>query len=204
MDSRKVKFSGGKLVSCSELRVGTSLRGSRAKNSNNFRIATWNVRTLLRSGAFQNVIDELDRYCIDIGALQVRWEGSTGDHLESGDFLFFYGGSRKGKLGTGIAINKKFKSAIKEIQFVNERLSYVKMAGKWYNYVFINVHCPTEDKDEETKDEFYGEFERTYDKFSTYDVEIILGDLNAKIGKKEIYRSTISKESLQEESNLEI
>ncbi|OXU16870.1 hypothetical protein TSAR_001448 [Trichomalopsis sarcophagae] len=34
-------------------------------------------------------------------------------------------------------------------------LSYIIIDGEWYRYVFINVHCPTEDKEEEAKDLYY-------------------------------------------------
>jgi exonuclease III len=40
------------------------------------RIATWNVRTLYRAGAMREMVKEMDKYKIDICALQeIRWKG---------------------------------------------------------------------------------------------------------------------------------
>jgi len=47
MDSTGVKYSGGKLVSHSDLRTGTASGGSKNRNKKDLRIGTWNVRTLI-------------------------------------------------------------------------------------------------------------------------------------------------------------
>ena len=58
-----------------------------------------------------------------------------------------------------------------------------------------------EEAEEEEKDEFYTKMEEEINKVQRHDVKMILGDLNAKIGREELYRSTIGKESLHEDSN---
>jgi hypothetical protein len=58
-----------------------------------------------------------------------------------------------------------------------------------------------EDKDETEKDEFYSQPERTYDSAPSNDIKMIIGDLNAKLGKEEIYKGTIGKQSLHTDSN---
>jgi exonuclease III len=40
------------------------------------RIATWNVRTLYRTGAMNELVKEMGAYKVDICALQeIRWSG---------------------------------------------------------------------------------------------------------------------------------
>ena len=56
-------------------------------------------------------------------------------------------------------------------------------------------------KKTQEKDIFYNEMERALDALPTNDVKIILGDLNAKIGKETEYRSIIGKNSLHNISN---
>jgi hypothetical protein len=57
------------------------------------------------------------------------------------------------------------------------------------------VHAPTEDKSDETKDNFYKESERLLDQFLKYHTEILLGNINAKVGGKDILKSTIGNKS---------
>jgi hypothetical protein len=51
--------------------------------------------------------------------------------------------------------------------------------------------CPTEDKTDDVKDSFYGELERVFDKFPEYHMKIRLGDSSAKVGREDIFKSTI-------------
>jgi len=41
-------------------------------------------------------------------------------------------------------------------------------------------------KEEDIKEQFYEELQRTLDRVPKHDVTIILGDMNAKLGKKNI------------------
>jgi hypothetical protein len=51
------------------------------------------------------------------------------------------------------------------------------------------------------KDRFYKEQEYVLDKFPKYDMKILLGDFNAKVGREDIFKSTIGHGSLHEISN---
>lgn len=72
---------------------------------------------------------------------------------------------------------------------------------RFYNISMINVYAPTEDKDDNLKDEFYNKLERVLDALPSNDVKIILGDLNAKVGKQEEFRSIVGRHSLHDISN---
>ena len=101
----------------------------------------------------------------------------------------------------GFVIHESILTALKDVKFINDRMSYAVFRGAWYNLVFFNVHCPTEEKEDDIKNEFYDEFERVYDSFPSDSMKIILGDFNAKIGKETVFKSTIGMESLHENSN---
>jgi hypothetical protein len=51
------------------------------------------------------------------------------------------------------------------------------------------------------KDSFYEKLERVFDKFPKYHMKILLGDLNSKIGREDIFKTTIENESLHEINN---
>uniref|UniRef100_W5M2S5 Endonuclease/exonuclease/phosphatase domain-containing protein n=1 Tax=Lepisosteus oculatus TaxID=7918 RepID=W5M2S5_LEPOC len=60
---------------------------------------------------------------------------------------------------------------------------------------------PTREAEDEEKESFYNDLEAACDEAPRHDVKIILGDMNAKAGREPVYRLTIGKESLHEETN---
>jgi exonuclease III len=64
-----------------------------------------------------------------------------------------------------------------------------------YHIIVLNVHAPTEDKTDDVKDTFYEELERVFDKFPKYHMKILSGDFNAKVGREDIFKTTIGNES---------
>ena len=63
-----------------------------------------------------------------------------------------------------------------------------------------DVHVPTEEKTDDSKDSFYEELEQVFDYFPKYNMKILLGDSNAKLGGGDIFRQTVWNESLHENS----
>jgi hypothetical protein len=89
-------------------------------------------------------------------------------------------------------------SAVKRVEFVSDRMSYIIVSDCWCHVIVLNVHAPTEDKTYDMKDSFCKELERVFDK---YHVKILLGDFDAKIGKDDIFKSTFGNESLHQINN---
>jgi hypothetical protein len=63
------------------------------------------------------------------------------------------------------------------------------------------VHAPTEEKDDDIKDSFHEELEQVFDRFPRYHMKILLGDFNAEVGRGDIFKPIICKESLHEASD---
>lgn len=51
----------------------------------------------------------------------------------------------------------------------------------------INVHAPHNESAEDVKDDYYETFARVYDELPAYDIKIVIGDFNTKVGKEEVY-----------------
>jgi hypothetical protein len=64
-------------------------------------------------------------------------------------------------------------------------LCWIRVRGKFRDYSIINAHAPTEDKDDEEKDNFYLEPKTVYSQRPKHDIKTVLGDCNAKLGKEE-------------------
>jgi endonuclease/exonuclease/phosphatase family metal-dependent hydrolase len=98
-------------------------------------------------------------------------------------------------------VHKRIISAVKWVELVSDRMSYMILRGHWCHIIVLNVHAPTEDKTDDVKDNFYEELERVFDEFLKYHMKILLGDFNAKVGREDIFKPTIGNESLHEISN---
>jgi hypothetical protein len=78
---------------------------------------------------------------------------------------------------------------------------HITLKGHWCDIIELNVHAPTEDKDDNIKDSFYEELEQVFDQFPWYRMKILLGDFNAKVGREDISKPVIGNGSLHEASN---
>jgi hypothetical protein len=62
-------------------------------------------------------------------------------------------------------------SAVKRVEFVSDRMSYIILRGRWCDIIVlnvVNVYASTEDKIDDMKDRFYEELEYLFDKFRKY------------------------------------
>jgi hypothetical protein len=101
---------------------------------------------MYRAGSLRAVGKEISKYKLDlVGVQEVRWD--RGGTEPAGENTFFY--------GKGFFIRKKIISAVKRIEFVSDRLSYIILTGCWCNIIVLNVHAPTENKIDHIKDRFF-------------------------------------------------
>ena len=113
---------------------------------------TWNVRNLFRSGSLTTAARVLARYKLDfVGVLEVRWdkEGT----VKEGDYNFFYGkGNEDHQMEIGFFfVHYRIVSAVKRVEFVSQRMSYVVVKGRWCNINVLNVHAPSKQKSDDSK-----------------------------------------------------
>jgi hypothetical protein len=152
------------------------------------RFGTWNVRSLYRIGSLMTVVRELGKCKLDlVGVQEVRWEKGGTEWAE--DYTFFYV-QENGyhHLGTGFFVRKRIELAVRRVEFISDRVSYIILRGRWCNIILFNVHAPCIDKGDVVKDSFY-------------DMKILLGDFNAKVGRENIFKQTIGNDCLHESSN---
>jgi len=115
------------------------------------RFGTWNVRSLYGSGSPTTEARELARYKLDlVGVQEVTW-----DKVRAGDYIFFCGkGNENYQLGTEFFVHHRRVSAVQRVETVSDLMSYIVLRGQWSNTFVLNVHAPSEEKSDDSKDIF--------------------------------------------------
>ena len=102
-----------------------------AAGKGTFFLGTWNVRSLYRAGSLTAAGRELARYKLYlVGVQEVRWD--KGGTVRAGDYIFFCGKENENhQLGTGVFVHQRMASAVKKVEFVSDRVSYILLRGRW-------------------------------------------------------------------------
>lgn len=170
--------------------------------ANDLNFATWNVRTLNYPGALRSLIMELTKYDIQVAAIQeTRWKENN--MFSSKNYQIYSSGNTEDKHvhGTAFIVSKQYNNNILSFNPISQRISTLRLKGRFHNITFINIYAPTEVSEETTKDDFYGKLDSVFNGVPKNDIKIVLGDMNAQIGKEEVYHPTIGNYSLHEVTN---
>ncbi|XP_022161478.1 uncharacterized protein LOC111027411 [Myzus persicae] len=167
-----------------------------------FRIGTWNVRTLYKAGALNTLINTIDRYKANIVALQeTRWQGEG--CIATCNMTLFYGGvtTNRHENGVGFLVHNSLIPWVKQFKAINDRICYIRINMNHRDMIIICAYAPTKSGNKEVKDAFYEELEQVYDTIPSHCIKVLLGDMNAQVGKENTYKTTIGEHSLHDQSN---
>ena len=77
-------------------------------------------------------------------------EGQVG----AGDYIFLWKRKRKSSFGKSIFVHHRKVSAVKRVEFVSDRMSYIVLRGRWFNIIVLNMHAPSQEKSDDSKNNF--------------------------------------------------
>jgi exonuclease III len=165
---------------------------------------TWNFRTLYKTGTLLSLLSQLKEYRLAIMVIQeTRWQGKDIKDMKS--HTLFYSGKEEGSREFGVAfvVERNMKRNVLDFKVVDERMCVcvLRSKTKFQNLILISVHAPAEETEELEKEAFYHKVVEVYDSNPSNDIKIVLGDWNAKVGRKEIYKGLIGKHSMHLNTN---
>lgn len=170
---------------------------NRKNKSLNFKLATWNIRTLLDSHGSPErpqrrtalVAAELSRYNIDIAALSETRLLEEGSLTEEGmGYTFYWKGYPAGGQhlhGVGLAIKNTLLPKLTETPVgISERLMTLRIPLIKNRFAtLLSVYAPTLPSDTETNDTFYQLLDGALRRIPKTDKILLLGDFNARVGQ---------------------
>ena len=147
------------------------------------------MRTLFAAGKLNNLMQEMERMRVSIlGVSEVRWPNSG--VTRSKDKVFYYSGTddadRNHRHGVGILIEGSLQKSVKDFVPISERVALLRLCGGPIDINIIQVYAPTSEKPDNEVEQFYGQIEQAIKLTKSNEINIILGDLNAKVGKGKV------------------
>ena len=174
----------------------------RLRNNMVMRFGNWDVRIPRQAGNMNVIAEEVERYKMDVAALQeVRWKAKGS--IRKPKFTLHYSGNedRQGNRGVGFIASKKASRSVLGFSPTCEGICTLRIKGKFHNITFVYVYSPTEDTEDGIGDEFYETPQFVCDVLPKHEAIITLGDFNAKLGKEQLYKDITGRYSLHEVTN---
>ena len=157
---------------------------SSIKINKSLRIGSWNVRTMYEVGKQEQIRNEMHRYNLDIlGISETHWSQSGQRKLKTGELILYSGEEELHRKGVAMFLSKRVSKTLRGWEAHGPRIILASFTTKKrLNINIVQVYAPTNDAPAEEKDDFYTRLQEVVDKLPIRDVNVVMGDLNAKVG----------------------
>ena len=149
-------------------------------------IGNWNVRTMYAAGKAAQIAMEMKSMNIQIlGISESRWNGTGKTQLVTGETVIYSGRDDDNHIhGVAIMMSKPAADALIEWSGISERIIMARFHSKFIKLTLIHAYAPTNDTDDNKKNEFYDLLSDLVQRTHKHDIIVITGDFNAKVGKQ--------------------
>ena len=154
---------------------------------------------LYQAGKPAQLAQEMRRYKLSIiGVRESRWNTFWKVTTSSGETYLYSGneGEEDARThGVGLLLSKDAAKSL--VEWDSERIITARFTSKGQNITIIDCYAPTNYAAFEEIDTFYQHLQTVIQKLPKRDIQVVMGDMNAKIGKdNDNWRGTMGKEDL--------
>ena len=109
----------------------------------------------MNQGTFEVVKQEMARVNIDIlGVSELKWTG-MGEFNSDDHYTYYCGQKSLRRNGVAIIVNKRVWNAVLGYNLKNEKMISVRLQGKAFNVIVIQVYAPNSNAEEVEIEQFY-------------------------------------------------
>ena len=151
---------------------------------NTLKIGTWNAKSLFRAGKSHNIVKEMRRMNLNIlGVSEVRWPGTNQINID--EYTMYYVGNNDPQHYNGVAIilDQTSRKSVKKFVPISDRIALIQIKAHPKHINIIQAYAPTAEKPEQEINLFYKDLKNLIKITKKNEVNIVMGDFNAKIGK---------------------
>ena len=165
-------------------------------------LGTYDVRTLSKDHHLESLLHEIKHIKWHIiGLSEVRKIGNSLIEVDD-NLLYYHGHESKKQSGVGFLINSSIKNHVKKFASKSDRAASLTLQLTKRNKLTIfQVYSPTSTSYTEDIEGFYGDI-RSLIKDERSDFNIIMGDINSKVGKAETNEPSIGNFTFGERNEL--
>ena len=138
----------------------------------------------MNQGKLEVVKQEMARVAVDIlGISELKWTG-MGEFNSNDHYIYYCGQESLRRNGVALMVNKRVQNAVLGCNLKNDRMISVRLQGKPFNVIVIQVYAPTSNAEETEVERFYEDLQDLLKLTPKRDVLFIIGDWNAKVGSQ--------------------
>ena len=133
----------------------------------------------MNQGKLEVVKQEMARVNVDIlGISELKWT-EMGEFNSDDHYIYYCGQESLRRNGVAIMVNKRVQTAVLGCNLRNDRMISVRLQGKPFNIMVIQVYAPTSNAEDTKVERFYEDLQDLLELTPKKYVLFIIGDWNA-------------------------